>query len=87
MREKILEIIQENYNKFLGTTEAELHASVEIEALFEKKLAFEKEKFNECYEAYWIDQLKGLVEDLGQVHPEYIIERLKDEISSLEHGI
>mgnify|MGYP003407866492 FL=1 len=36
---------------------------------------------------YFIDQLKGLVEDLKQVHPEYIIERIKDEISSYENGI
>ncbi len=41
----------------------------------------------ELMEAYWIDQLKGLIEDLRQVHPEYIIERIKNEISSLEHGI
>ena len=45
------------------------------------------EAVKELMEVYFIDQLKGLVEDLGQVHPEYIIERIKDEISSLEHGI
>jgi hypothetical protein len=39
MREKIQEIIQENYNKFLGTNEAELHASVEIEEFFKKFLS------------------------------------------------
>ncbi len=36
---------------------------------------------------YFIDQLKGLVEDLQQIHPEYIIDRIKDEISSYENGI
>ena len=36
---------------------------------------------------YFIDQLKGLVEDLKQVHPEHIIERINDEISSFENGI
>ena len=36
---------------------------------------------------YFIDQLKGLVEDLKQVHPEYIIERINDEISSYENRI
>ena len=36
---------------------------------------------------YFIDQLKGLVEDLEQIHPEYIIDRIKDEISSYENGI
>ena len=35
--EEILEIIQNNYNKFKGTNEAELHASVEIENLFNLK--------------------------------------------------
>lgn len=45
------------------------------------------EAVKELMEAYLIDQLKGLVEDVSQVHPEYIIERIKDEISSLEHGI
>ena len=36
---------------------------------------------------YFIDKLKGLVEDLQQIHPEYIIDRIKDEISSYENGI
>lgn len=45
------------------------------------------EAVKELMEAYWIDQLKGLIEDLKQVHPEYIIERIKDEILSLEYGI
>jgi len=36
---------------------------------------------------YFIDQLKGLVEDLQQIHPEYIIDRIKDEISSYENEI
>ena len=52
-----------------------------------KDIQINAEEVKELMEAYWIDQLKGLVDDLGQVHPEYIIKRLKDEISSLEHGI
>jgi hypothetical protein len=36
MREQIQEIIQENYNTYLGTNEAELQASVEIEELLEE---------------------------------------------------
>lgn len=39
MRDKILEIIQENYSKFSGTNEAELHASVEIEEFFKQFLS------------------------------------------------
>ena len=38
-------------------------------------------------DGYFIEQLKGLVEDLEQIHPEYIIDRIKDEISSYENGI
>jgi hypothetical protein len=36
---------------------------------------------------YFIDQLKGLVEDSEQIHTEYIIDRIKDEISCFENGI
>ena len=53
----------------------------------QKDIEINAEEVKELMEAYFIDQLKGLVEDLGEVHPEYIIERIKDEISSLEHGI
>jgi hypothetical protein len=53
----------------------------------QKDIEINAEAVKELMEAYWIDQLKGLVEDLLQVHPEYIIERINDEISSLEHGI
>jgi hypothetical protein len=34
MTDRILEIIQRNYDKFTGTNEAELHAAEEIAALF-----------------------------------------------------
>ncbi len=50
-------------------------------------LKINSEVVKELMEAYLIDQLKRLVEDVSQVHPEYIIERIKDEISSLEYGI
>ncbi len=53
----------------------------------QKDIEINAEAVKELMEAYWIDQLKGLVEDLGQLHPEYIIKRINDEISSLEHGI
>jgi hypothetical protein len=53
----------------------------------QKNIEINAEAVKELMEAYLIDQLKRLVEDLSQVHPEYIIERIKDEISSLEHGI
>jgi|AntAceMinimDraft_6_1070360.scaffolds.fasta_scaffold308279_1 hypothetical protein len=53
----------------------------------QKDIEINAEAVKELMEAYWIDQLKGLVDDLGQLHPEYIVERIKDEISSLEHGI
>ena len=53
----------------------------------QKDIEINTEAVKELMEAYLIDQLKVLVEDISQVHPEYIIERIKDEISSLEHGI
>ena len=53
----------------------------------QKDIEINAEAVKELMEAYLIDQLKGLIKDLAQVHPEYIIERIKDEISSLEHGI
>jgi hypothetical protein len=53
----------------------------------QKGIEINAEDLKKLMEAYLIDQLKGLVEDIGQVHPEYIIERIKGEISSLEHGI
>lgn len=53
----------------------------------QKNIEINAEAVKGLMEAYFIDQLKGLVEDLKQVHSEYIIERIKDEISSLEYGI
>ena len=53
----------------------------------QKDIEINAQAAKELMQLYFIDQLKGLVDDLGQVHPEYIIERIKDEISSLEHGI
>lgn len=53
----------------------------------QKDIEINAEAVKELMEAYLIDQLKGLVEDLSQVHPEYFIQRIKDEIYSLEHGI
>ena len=53
----------------------------------QKDIEINAEAIKELMEAYLIDQLKALVEDVSQVHPEYIIERIKDEISSLVHGI
>jgi hypothetical protein len=49
----------------------------------QKDIEINAEAVKELMEAYWIDQLKGLVDDLGQLRPEYIVERIKDEISSL----
>ncbi len=53
----------------------------------QKDIEINAEEAKELMEAYFIEQLKRLAEDLEQVHPEYIIERIKDEISSLEYGI
>lgn len=53
----------------------------------EEDIEINAEAVKELMEAYFIEQLKRLAEDLEQVHPEYIIERIKDEISYLEHGI
>lgn len=53
----------------------------------QKDIEINAEAVKELMEAYFIEQLKRLAEDLEQVYPEYIIERIKDEISSLEHGI
>ena len=39
MTDRILEIIQRNYDKFTGTNEAELHAAEEIAALFKFNLS------------------------------------------------
>ena len=39
MKDKILEIIQNNYNKFKGTNEAELHSANEIESFFKEFLS------------------------------------------------
>lgn len=55
--------------------------------IVQKDIEINAEAVKELMEAYFIEQLKRLADDLGQVHPEYIIERIKDEISSLEHGI
>ena len=41
----------------------------------------------ELMDAYLIDQLKGLVEDVSQLHPEYIVKRIEDEIFYLENGV
>lgn len=53
----------------------------------EEDIEINAEAVKELMEAHFIEQLKRLAEDLEQVHPECIIERIKDEISSLEHGI
>lgn len=53
----------------------------------EEDIEINAEAAKELMEAYLIEQLKRLAKDLKQVHPECIIERIKDEISSLEHGI
>ena len=55
MNEKILEIIQNNYNLFKGTNEAEIHASFEIEAFFKEFLSdfgtkIRQQSFNEGIE-------------------------------------
>ena len=39
----------------------------------QKDIEINTEAVKQLMEAYWIDQLKGLAEDLCQVHPEYII--------------
>lgn len=53
----------------------------------QKDIEVNAEAVKELMEAYFIEQLKRLAEDLEQVYPEHIVERIKDEISSLEHGI
>lgn len=53
----------------------------------QKDIEINAEAVKELMEAYLIDQLKGLIEDASQVHPEYIIERIKYKISSFEYGI
>ena len=36
---------------------------------------------------YFIDQLKGLRDELKEIHPEYILERIDDEINSFKQEI
>lgn len=49
----------------------------------QKDIEINSESAKKLMDLYLIDQLKGLVEDLGQIHPEYIIERINDEITYL----
>jgi hypothetical protein len=58
-KETILNIIQENYNKFKGTNEAELHASEEIFSLhsietkeLQEQLAIEKMANKDTIDSY-----------------------------------
>lgn len=37
MKDKILEIMQKNYNLFKGTNEAEIHSSFELEEFFKNE--------------------------------------------------
>ena len=53
----------------------------------QKDIEINAEAVKELMEAYLIDQLKGLVNDIQEIHPEYIIARIKDEINYLEYGI
>jgi len=41
MKEKIIDIINNNFNEYLGTNEAVLHAAEDIEDLFKKKIKIE----------------------------------------------
>ena len=34
-----------------------------------------------------VKTLEGVIEDIKQIHPEYIIEFLKEEIDIIKHGI
>ena len=52
-----------------------------------KDIEINAEAVKQLMDLYLIDQLKGLVENLRFVHSEYILERIKDEIKSLEEGI
>jgi hypothetical protein len=52
----------------------------------QRDIEINAEDARELMESYLVDQLKGLVEYLSQVHPERIIERINAEIYSLEHG-
>ena len=53
----------------------------------QKDIEINAEAVKELMELYLIDKLKRLVEDIEQVHSEYIIERIKAEISSLEYNL
>ena len=50
---------------------------IEINAVAVKKLM----------EKYWIDQLKGLYQDLHGIRSECILERINDEIKSSDYGV
>jgi uncharacterized HAD superfamily protein len=56
MTDKILSIIQDNYNKFTGTNEAELHAAEEIQAhvldFISSATGHEKEFILKAYERF-----------------------------------
>ena len=41
---------------------------------------------NQLMNGYFIDQLKVLRDDLKEIHPEYILERIDDEINSFKQG-
>ena len=76
-KEAILNIIQENYNKFKGTNEAELHASEEIFSLhsietkeLQEQLAIEKMNSENSEDSYNV-----------------IIHELKEQLESSQNGM
>lgn len=62
LQEKILEIIQKNYNEHTGSNEAELHASEEIAEFVESLVVSYTHKF--CSGLVTGDTVKGVLESL-----------------------
>ena len=68
------EIIKEHYpyyNPDIAQRDIEINADA-VKKLMEK---------------YWIDQLKGLYQDLHGIRSECILERINDEIKSSDYGV
>jgi len=101
MKDKILEIIQKNYNNFKGTNEAELHSSVEIDELFNeqkieiiklRKLLYQVEVYmeqynmNDEYDEIWRDDYKTILANAKQKKMK-TIEQLEADMLTLKKQI
>lgn len=80
-QEQILEIIQNNYNEYKGSNEAELHSSEEIYDLFFKEQSTKKISYSRLLGEY-IGTLKGIIHnDI----PEDLKKKLETKIKELEN--